>query len=185
MNFHGLVCDVIAALDRLEVPCMLVGSWACNMYGVPRTGLDADLVVQPGDRSATELAKAVEDHLQGGPLMTIDAAEDTPRYLVLHSAAGFRIILFLMSNDAHDQQQLTRRRPAQLAGRTVYLPSPEDVIITKLRWSKGGNRSKDVNDVVNVLAVQAGTLDLPYIRDWTDHHGTRDLFERLLAAAHA
>ena len=54
------------------------------------------------------------------------------------------------------------------------------VIITKLRWSKGGNRRKDVDDVQGILAVQAGALDLPYIRTWCDQHGTRALFEQLL-----
>jgi hypothetical protein len=61
------------------------------------------------------------------------------------------------------------------------LPTPEDVIVTKLRWSKGGNRAKDVDDVVNVLKVQSDRLDLPYIRQWCDAHGTRALFERLVS----
>jgi hypothetical protein len=60
------------------------------------------------------------------------------------------------------------------------VPTAEDVVVTKLRWSKHGQRAKDVDDVKNVLRVQAGGLDLPYIRHWCDLHGTRDLFERLL-----
>jgi hypothetical protein len=55
-------------------------------------------------------------------------------------------------------------------------------VITKLRWSKGGNRSKDVTDVEQILAVRSTELDLPYIRHWCDQHATRDLFERLLQA---
>lgn len=179
----NLVFEVIAALDRLRMPYMLVGSWASCIYGVPHLGLEADLAVQLGDRPSTELAMALETQFELGRLTAFETAGGTIRYLVLHSTSGFRINLFLMSNDAHDQQQLTRRRSAQLAGRTVWLPSPEDVVIAGLQWSKAGNRSTDVNDVVNVLAVQATTLDLPYIREWADRHGTRELFERLLATA--
>jgi len=67
-------------------------------------------------------------------------------------------------------------------GKKAFLPTPEDVVITKLRWSKQGKRAKDVEDASDVLAVQAGKLDLPYIRQWADQHGTRELFERLLKA---
>lgn len=68
-------------------------------------------------------------------------------------------------------------------GHPTWLPAPEDVVITKLRWSKGGRRSKDVTDVAQVLAVQYNRLDLTYIRKWCDTHDTRDLFERLLNEA--
>jgi hypothetical protein len=36
--------------------------------------------------------------------------------------------------------------------RDAWLPTPEDVIIQKLRWSKGAKRSKDFADVVAVIA---------------------------------
>ena len=38
-----------------------------------------------------------------------------------------------------------------------------------------------VEDVRNVLVVQIGRLDLDYVRGWCDRHGTRELFEKLLA----
>ena len=57
----------------------------------------------------------------------------------------------------------------------------EDVVVTKLRWSRQGRRQKDVDDVRNVLAVQSGKLDLDYIRQWADQHGTRPLLEQLLS----
>ena len=58
--------------------------------------------------------------------------------------------------------------------------STYDVIISKLRWSKCGNRQKDVDDARSVLAVQQGNLDVAYIRDWCDRHGTCELLVNLL-----
>ena len=43
-----------------------------------------------------------------------------------------------------------------------------------------GTAAKDLDDAKNVIAVQAGKLDLDYIRRWCDQHGTRSLFEQLL-----
>jgi hypothetical protein len=62
------------------------------------------------------------------------------------------------------------------------LPRAEDVVIWKLRWSRAGRRTKDIEDVMNVLAVQKGNLDMEYIRRWCLEHGTLELLEKTLAS---
>jgi hypothetical protein len=53
------------------------------------------------------------------------------------------------------------------------LPTPEDVIVMKLRWAEHGQRAKDIEDVRNVIAVQGEHLDWDYVHFWCDQHGTR------------
>lgn len=86
-------------------------------------------------------------------------------------------------DDDHDKERFGRKRQAMFEGRPVWLPTAEDVVITKLRWSRAGARAKDAADVAGILAVQHQSLDLAYIRQWIDRHGTRELFEPLLIAA--
>ena len=54
--------------------------------------------------------------------------------------------------------------------------------MTKLRWYKALNRSKDKDDVRGVIAVQGDSLDWDYIRRWCDMHGTRELLEAVWAS---
>jgi hypothetical protein len=68
-------------------------------------------------------------------------------------------------------------------GYEARLPTAEDVIIQKLRWSRGGKRAKDISDATEVIRLQRSKLDLPYIRHWTDQHLTTELFDKLLAKA--
>jgi hypothetical protein len=113
--------------------------------------------------------------------MSFESITSTLRYKLFHPEIVFTVELFLLGDDPHDRLRFQRRVARDLDnGKRAFLPTPEDVVITKLRWSKQGKRPKDVEDVSDVLAVQAGKLDLAYIRQWTDTHGTRDLFERLL-----
>ena len=84
-----------------------------------------------------------------------------------------------MSDDVHDRERFARRRDVSMFGRRVSVPSPEDVVVTKLRWSQRGKRRKDMDDVKNVLAVQRDSLDWGYVRRWCDQHGTRELLEQL------
>lgn len=48
------------------------------------------------------------------------------------------------------------------------MPSPEDVIIQKLRWG----RPKDLIDAEAVAGVQGSGLDWKYVESWCEAHGT-------------
>ena len=61
----------------------------------------------------------------------------------------------------------------------AVLPSPEDVVVFKLRWAVNAGRREDVRDVI---AVQAGFLDWDYICRWTAKHGTRDCLDEILGS---
>jgi len=63
--------------------------------------------------------------------------------------------------------------------REIFLPTVEDVILNKLRWSQGGHRLKDVDDVRNVIAVQQDRIDWDYVHAWCDRHGTREVLESI------
>jgi hypothetical protein len=76
-------------------------------------------------------------------------------------------------------ERFRRRRRVSLAGREVWLPTAEDAIITKLRWSLLANRSKDRIDVRDVIAVQFDRIDWDYVNAWCDQHGTRALLDEI------
>ncbi len=102
-------------------------------------------------------------------------------------AAGlpFEIEIFHLSGDAHDQSRFSRRVRVldELIGREVWLPSAEDVIVTKLRWAERAKRGKDYEDVRDVTAVQGdAALDWNYIHRWTAEHGTRTLLDQIRAS---
>ena len=64
----------------------------------------------------------------------------------------------------------------------VWMPRPEDVVVQKLRWAKGGARSKDFDDVVSVLMFQR-ELDFTHIEHWGGIHGTLELLEEARSVA--
>jgi hypothetical protein len=177
-----IVLHFIKAFDQLSIPYMVVGSYSSNVYGRPRSTQDADFVLQLGGNPMPSLARALGSEFRIDPQMSFESVTGTMRYIALHTLSAFKVEMFLLTADPHDALRFQRRQLVDFEGTRVWLPTPEDVVITKLRWSKGGNRSKDVEDVKQVLTVQSKQLDLPYIRHWCDQHGTRDLFERLLTA---
>ena len=103
----------------------------------------------------------------------------TTRHVMAVVGIPFKIELFQLSDDLHDQERFRRRRQVRLLDRDVWLPTAEDVILTKLRWAVQGGRSKDRDDARDVIAVQGDRLDWEYIRAWSDRHGTRGLLQEI------
>lgn len=170
---------VIAALDAAGIPYMLVGSFASNFYGVPRATEDADLVVELGTRPISEFV----DHLGLGfrlePQMYFELITGTTRHVVEVAAIPFTLELFRLSDDPHDQERFGRRRRVRLFDREIFLPTVEDVVITKLRWFLGGQRPKDRQDARDVIAVQGERMAWDYVYSWCDQHGTRELLDEI------
>jgi hypothetical protein len=182
-NATELVLQFIDALDAAGVQYMLVGSYSSNYYGRPRSTKDADFVVQIDEKQLTSVTQRLGPEFRLDRQMTFETVTMTVRYIINHSLSAFKIELFLLSDDDHDRERFRRKQKATFEGRSVWLPTAEDVVITKLRWSRAGARAKDAADVAGILAVQRNSLDLDYIRRWLDRHGTRDVFEALLIAA--
>lgn len=166
---------VIDALQELQIPFMLVGSFAYNLYGAPRLSGDAGFVIALGDRPLDAITRLLGPTFRLDPQMCFETFTGTRSYELERADDLFRIELFLLSDDPHDLERFQRRRTIDVRGRRVDFLTPEDVIITKLRWG----RPKDREDSSAVIAVQSEALDWPYITSWCDLHGTRGLLDEI------
>jgi hypothetical protein len=165
----SLMVRVADALAACDVPYMLAGSFSSNYYGIPRSTKDADFVIEllggVGDRFMRRLG---EDFLLD-PQLSFETNTGTYRQLIQHKESPFKVELFLLSKDPHDQSRFRRRIVVAAFNRQLWLPTAEDVIVMKLRWA----RSRDKDDIRAVIGVQAGKLDWPYIERWCAQHGTK------------
>ncbi len=169
---------VADTLEVCAIPYMLVGSFSSNFYGIPRSTKDADFVLQLRGALGSDFAQRLGDEFEMDPQLSFETNTGTYRQILHHKNSPFKVELFFLSTDAHDQSRFSRRRAVKFFDRQFWLPSPEDVIITKLRWAR--NRDKD--DVKDVMSVQRGKLDWKYIEEWCGRHGTLALMEKIRAS---
>jgi len=172
----GKVFDTLAAMC---VPYVVVGSLASNYYGIARSTQDADFVLHLGNHSISEVVGKLGSHFIWNRQMSFETVTGTLRYDLQLTESDFKVEFFLLSEDPHDQERFQRRRPVRLLNREVCVLCAEDVVISKLRWYRHAKRTKDLDDVQNVIAVSGDKLDWPYIYRWCDLHGTREQVESL------
>ena len=115
---------------------------------------DVDFVVQLEPGAIVWLAIRLLG-ISAGPSDVVRVGDPTSRFVLELADDPFTIELFLLSDDDHDQQRFARAGESQSLDGDVSIPTAEDVMITKLRWSHAGRRRKDFEDAQTLWPSRA------------------------------
>jgi hypothetical protein len=181
---------VTQTLERLGIPYAVGGSLASSLYGVMRSTLDIDLVADIKPEHIPALVSELSAEFYVDEAMIRDAIEHHSSFNLIHYETALKVDVFIRKLRPYDQVQLNRRRKSVIAEdpeASVYVVSPEDIILSKLEWYRlgGGVSDRQWSDILGILKVRAGDLDLDYLRKWADELDVRDLLERALQEANA
>jgi hypothetical protein len=93
--------------------------------------------------------------------------------------------VFIAKKRSFDLEQFRRRRLEIIVNepeRKAFVTTAEDIILAKLEWYRlgGGVSDRQWRDILGVLKVQAGRLDLDYLQKWAVELGVADLLQRAL-----
>lgn len=182
MKSEEILLTCIDALERCALPYMLVGSLSVNLYAPPRSTQDVDFVVEMNSGALRRLLAELGPRFRLDPQSRFETVTGTPRHIIDVDEDFFHVELFQLSDDAFDRERFRRRVRVHLLGRDAFAPTAEDVVVMKLRWSRQGHRSKDLEDARNIILTQADNLDWDYIHRWAAEHGTRELLDEIRAS---
>ncbi|MDA0269334.1 MAG: hypothetical protein O3A14_20845 [Cyanobacteria bacterium] len=116
----------------------------------------------------------VEDAL-AGRLATLPA---------IHTETLAKADLTLSGGDEFEIAKFARRRLETLEQQgQLYLITPEDLVLSKLRWRQRSQSEKQWRDVLGVLKVQSTRLDLDYLQEWAVQLKLAPDLAKVLAAA--
>lgn len=175
-----VLLKVLDALDKLNIPYMIVGSFASNYWGRPRNTHDADLVVEILPTKATGLAKLLEAEFYAPDFVIQEAAQRKDHFNVIHFQTGFKVDFWVRKNTLYDQTCFQRRFQGTMFERSVWLTSAEDIILSKLAWYKlSPVLERQLQDVLEVYEIQEEELDQAYLNRWAVTLGVADLLEKI------
>jgi hypothetical protein len=164
---------VLDALNAAGVDYLIGGAVALWAWGEPRTTADLDLVIDLSVESMAALSSELEQRAMLVPVdimldLLIEDRADLP-INAIHMTSGYKAEMFLSRpGDALRESGLRRRRLVDLgpALGEVYVHSPEDLILNKLRFYRISQQTKHVRDIASIVLNQAEALDLAYIERW-------------------
>ena len=180
-NILTFALQVTKIFEQVGIPYYLGGSIASSLFGIPRTTLDIDIVVDIRQQQIPLLIKNIpekEYYLDADVMM--DAVKHGTSFNIIHRDTFYKVDVFIPQDDLFQKEVFARRIKRNLSNEipeSLFFPSPEDIVLLKLKWYKaGGNVSeKQWTDILGVLKAQRKQLDRAYMSKWSDYLGINDL----------
>ena len=176
--------ELTDVLTRLAVPYAIGGSVASASYGVFRSTLDVDMVVHLGMDSVGALTASLGRNWYADPDYIRESLRAARAFNLVHIPTAGKFDLFPAISDFHSSQlERARTRDIQYFGDVVGCPvvSPEDILLSKLRWYRDGGEvsERQWTDIHGILAINED-LDFAYVNRWAASLRVSDLLARAL-----
>ena len=168
--------DVCARLDGVGIAYMLTGALAMSFYARPRMTRDIDLVVALEAAEAEQLIGALgaDYHADAGAITA--ALRGARPWNIIHLPSVVKIDLIPRKDTRYRRAEFERRRRVELAGVPLWIVSVEDLILSKLEWSRESRSEQQRRDVGLLLEAP---LDRTYLDEWTARLGLDGLLKEV------
>jgi hypothetical protein len=172
----------IAALERLEIPYAVVGSYASTAWGEPRMTRDIDVVVQLSPEQVGPLCGAFPlSEFYVSEAAALEAIRYHSQFNVIHPASGNKVDFMIVGGSDWSATQLQRRQQIQFDDHTRgYVAAAEDVILGKLMYLHEGGSEKHIRDISGILKLHKHRLDMDYIFRIASQLGLSQIWQSIL-----
>jgi uncharacterized nucleotidyltransferase DUF6036 len=167
MSIPEVLQRVTSALDQAGIAYMLSGSFASAYFGAPRTTQDIDLVIAATPAQIRALVRGLPSNEYYADLeAALEALKRQSLFNVIDLATGWKIDLIVRKSRAFSQEEFRRRRLVNLQTLALFVATAEDIVVSKLEWSKLAQSQRHIEDVAGILRMRWDSLDRSYIEKW-------------------
>lgn len=179
---------VTTLLEKLDIPYFIGGSLASTLHGMVRTTQDVDIVARLQAEHIRPFSDALKGEFYVDEEMIAAAVSRRSSFNVIHRQSMFKVDVFIPPDRPFSNAQFSRARKEALSPDPqieAIVATAEDTLLAKLDWYRQGGETSERQwrDVLGLLKVQAGALDLVYLRGAAAELKITDLLERALKEA--
>ncbi len=155
-------------LDAAQIPYMLTGSYALAFYTTPRMTRDLDLVISLGEDDVGAIVSVFESDFYIDVDAVRSAVLSQRQFNLMHFKSGIKVDLIIRKAAEYRQVEFARRRQVDFAGVKTWIVTREDLILSKLVWSKESGSELQQRDV---RALMEDSVDGEYVEQWSKRLG--------------
>ena len=161
MNEIDIVRDISQRFEQVGIPYMLTWSLAMNYYAQPRMTRDIDVVIaiSPGDVDRVAALFRPDYYVSEENIRESLAHESI--FNLIHQESVIKVDCIIRKSSEYRKTEFERRQKISILDFTTFIVSKEDLIISKLSWSKA---EIQLGDVRNLLGTG---YDAKYVARWT------------------
>ncbi|MBI4810439.1 MAG: hypothetical protein HY800_03170 [Ignavibacteriales bacterium] len=160
---------------------MLTGSYISSLQGVPRSTHDIDILVSLDKDDLIKFHNTFpKSDYYVDEQSILNAIEQQTMFNVLDIREGDKIDFWIITDNPFDQSRFSRKIKEELFGTKMFVSTPEDTILMKLKWANlSGGSEKQFTDALRVYEIQQEKLDLEYMNDWINRLNLQELWKRI------
>jgi len=174
----ALIKLVTSRLEAEGFSYMLTGSIAMAVYTEPRMTRDVDIVIECGTGDAGTVARLFESDCYVDMQAVERAVSDRSMFNVIHRNWIAKVDFIIRKEDPYRTLEFERRRRLPIDDLSVWVVSPEDLILSKLAWARNGTSAQQQSDVT-LLLDSVPRLDVGYLNQWAHTLGVHAALESL------
>lgn len=165
---------VTQRLGAARLDYMLTGSFAMAYYATPRMTRDLDLVIALGVNDVAGLTERFAPDFYVD-VDAVRAAALVPGFFnLMHLESGIKVDFIVRKDTPFRRAEFERRSRVQFGGFDCCIVSREDLILSKLVWSRETRSELQYRDVRSLLD---DTVDWHYLRRWALELGVLESLE--------
>lgn len=178
MTLEVLLSRLNAIFERARVAYMLTGSVASSAHGLPRSTRDLDIVISPTSEQLRALIREFStSEYYADEEQALKAFERRSQFNIIDHFTGWKIDFIFAEDSVYGRIAFARRKVIVIGSQSVWVASPEDVLIAKLRWAKMSGSERQLQDASGIVSMQSSNLDYTYINRWVAELGLRSQWQ--------
>ncbi|MES2772871.1 MAG: hypothetical protein V4722_01715 [Bacteroidota bacterium] len=155
---------VIDVLNASNIPYMLSGSVAMGTYILPRATRDFVFIVHLQQADIDSFVEQFKEGYYCDSDAIRDAVKHRSMFNIIDHHSGYKADFMILKNEDYRQTEFKRRVQMEYFGKSVYIVSAEDLLLSKLIWIQTYQSALQMEDIRNLTKLEP--LDWSYIREW-------------------
>ena len=162
LNLLQRICN---SLDDNNIPYMVSGSIALNIYTIPRMTRDIDIVLELTEDRIDEFLTLFPDSYFNKDTIK-DEVKRQGMFNIIDHKTGFKIDFIVRKKTEYFNLAFKQRQRINELNTELWVISLNDLIIAKIIWIQDFQSQKQMYDNENLLLNPE--KDLNYIKKWCD-----------------
>ncbi|MCK4385973.1 MAG: hypothetical protein KAW52_06890 [candidate division Zixibacteria bacterium] len=166
---------VAERLNQIGIPYMITGSIPVSYYAIPRMTRDIDMVIELEEKDVEKITSLFSGDFYIDKESVQKAVREKGIFNIIHNTLIVKIDFIIRKENTYRKEEFRRRRKIRIEETEAFLTTPEDLILSKLYWSKDSRSEMQILDVKNLLQ-SVRDLDKEYIKRWADYLGISEFY---------
>ncbi len=160
-----LLQRICNSLDENNIPYMVSGSIALNIYTIPRMTRDIDIVLELSEDRIDEFLTLFPDSYFNKDTIK-EEVKWQGMFNIIDHKTGFKIDFIVRKKTDYFNLAFKQRERIKELNTELWVIGLNDLIIAKIIWIQDLKSEKQVNDIENLLLNPE--KDINYIKKWCD-----------------